>query len=98
MIRKRNEEAARLKTSEAFLATIAEDTNGEIFLPDSPEEMIDKMSTLAKTIDSQYVVTYTPKRPLDEATDGESRIIEVTSRRAGVLIQGRRRFIVANNR
>ena len=73
MIRKRKEEMSKLKTSEAYLTTIAEDTNGEIFLPESTEEMIDKTSTLAKTIDSQYVVTYTPKRPLNEATDGEVR-------------------------
>jgi VWFA-related protein len=98
MVNKRREQAAQLKTSEAYLATLAEDTNGEIFLPDSTDEMIEKTSTLAKNIDSQYVVTYTPKRPLDEATDGEVRQIEVTSRRAGVSVQGRRKFIVSNSK
>ena len=85
MVRKRKEQLARLKTSETFLATIAEDTNGEIFLPETPDEMIGKTSVLARNIDSQYVVTYAPKRPLSEATDGETRLIEVTSRRAGVV-------------
>ena len=98
MINKRKQDAARLKASEVYLTTIAEDTNGEIFLPDSTEEMIDKTARLAKTIDSQYVVTYIPKRPLNEATGGEVRIIEATSRRPGLSVQGRRKFIVANAR
>lgn len=96
MVRKRKEQAAQLKTSEAYLTTIAEDTNGEIYLPESDDEMKDKTSTLAKTIDSQYVVTYIPKRPLDESPDGEVRLIEVTSRRPGLMIQGKRKFIVSN--
>lgn len=98
MIRKRKEQVNALKTSEAYLTTIAEDTNGEIFLPESTEEMVAKTSTLAKNIDSQYVVTYTPKRPLNEASDGEVRVIEVMSRRDGVSVQGRRKFVVSNNK
>lgn len=96
MIRKRREEAAKLKTSEKFLTEIAEDTNGEIFLPETTDEMIDKMGILAKTIDSQYVITYVPKRPLDESSDGEVRVIEVSSRRPGVEVQGKRKFIVTS--
>ena len=96
MVNKRREQAAQLKTSEAYLTTIAEDTNGEIFLPETTDEMQEKTSTLAKTIDSQYVVTYTPKRALDEATDGETRLIEATSRRTGLIVQGKRKFIVSN--
>lgn len=96
MMRKRREQTDALKTSEQYLTTIAEDTNGEIFLPDSVEEMVEKTATLAKNIDSQYVVTYTPKRALNEASEGETRTIEVTSRRAGMLVQGRRKFVVTN--
>jgi VWFA-related protein len=96
MIRKRKEQINTLKTSETYLSTIAEDTNGEIFLPETSDEMIQKTATLAKTIDSQYVITYTPKRALNEAVDGETRLIEVSSRRAGVQVQGRRKFVVAN--
>lgn len=98
MIRKRQEQIARLKISEQFLRTIAEDTNGEIFLPETVEEMVDKTARLAKNIDSQYVVTYTPKRPLNEASDGEVRLIEVSSKRAGIDIQGRRKLVVVNNK
>jgi VWFA-related protein len=98
MIRKRQEQIAQLKTSEQFLTTIAEDTNGEIFLPETVEEMVDKTAQLAKNIDSQYVVTYTPKRPLGESPDGEARLIEVSSRRAGIAVQGRRKLVVVNNK
>ncbi|HEX8250927.1 MAG TPA: VWA domain-containing protein [Pyrinomonadaceae bacterium] len=98
MIRKRQEQIAQLKTSEKLLATIAEDTNGEIFLPETVEEMVDKTAQLAKNIDSQYVVTYTPKRALNEADDGEVRVIEVSSRRAGIDILGRRKLVVTNNK
>jgi VWFA-related protein len=94
MIKKRKEESAKLKVSEAALTTIAEDTNGEIFLPETKEEMIEKTATLAKNIDSQYVATYTPKQSLSDAADGEVRNIEVTSRRADVQIQGKRKFVV----
>ncbi|HEX8736409.1 MAG TPA: VWA domain-containing protein [Pyrinomonadaceae bacterium] len=98
MMRKRREQIARLKTSEQFLETLAADTNGEIFLPESVDEMVDKTAQLAKNIDSQYVVTYTPKRPLNEADDGETRQIEVSSRRAGIDVQGRRKLVVISNK
>ncbi|HEX9959470.1 MAG TPA: VWA domain-containing protein [Pyrinomonadaceae bacterium] len=98
MIRKRQEQIAQLKTSEQLLATIAEDTNGEIFLPETVDEMVDKTARLAKNIDSQYVITYTPKHPLNEADDGEVRLIEVSSKRAGIDIQGRRKLVVINNK
>jgi VWFA-related protein len=98
MMRKRREQVAQLKTSEQFLTTIAADTNGEIFLPESVDEMVDKTAQLAKNIDSQYVVTYTPKRPLNEADDGETRQIEVSSKRAGIDIQGRRKLVVVSNK
>lgn len=96
MIRKRREESAKLKTSEQFLTTIAEDTNGEIFLPETKEEMAEKMTTLARNIDSQYVATYTPKMPLSDSADGEVRNIEVTSRRTDIQVQGKRKFVVNN--
>ncbi|MGI8470382.1 MAG: VWA domain-containing protein [Pyrinomonadaceae bacterium] len=96
MIRKRREESEKLRQSEKYLTTIAEDTNGEIFLPDTTDEMIAKTGILARTIDSQYVVTYIPKRPLDESKGGEIRSIEVSSRRPGVEVQGKRKFIVTN--
>lgn len=98
MNRKRKEEMNRIQKSEQFLTTFAEDGNGEIFLPNTISEMIEKTTILAKNIDSQYVVTYTPELPLAEAKNGETRIVEATSRKAGVEIQGRRKLVVASNK
>jgi VWFA-related protein len=98
MIKKRKEESEKLKKSEAFLTTLAEDTNGEIFLPATTEEMTAKTAQLAKNIDSQYVLTYTPKRALSDSNDGETRIIEVSSRRAGLQVQAKRKLIVSGNK
>lgn len=98
MIKKRREQVADLKKSEAFLTMIAEDTNGEIFLPASVEEMIAKTARLAKTIDSHYILTYTPKRPLSESEAGETRIIEVSSRRPAVLVRAKRKLVVSAER
>jgi len=98
MIKKRRQESAKLEKSEKFLTTLAEDTNGEIFLPATVQEMIDKTAQLAKNIDSQYVLTYTPKRALSESNDGETRIIEVSSRRAGLLVQAKRKLVVSSNK
>jgi len=94
MIRKQKERSAALKKSEAELTQLSEDTNGEIFLPETPDEMTDKTGVLAKNIDSQYSLTYTPKRALNEGKTDEVRNIEVTSRRPGLVIQGKRKLVV----
>lgn len=94
--RRGKEDSDRLETGEQFLSKISEDTNGEVFLPESFDEMIEKAAVLAKNIDSQYVVTYVPKRPLKESVAGEIRQIEVSSRRAGLQAQARRKLITGN--
>lgn len=94
MLRKYKERAAALKKSEAELTGLSEDTNGEIFLPETVEEMVAKTEVLAKNIDSQYTLTYTPKRGLNEVEADEVRSIEVTSRRPGLVVQGKRKLVV----
>jgi VWFA-related protein len=94
MIRKQKERSAALKKSEAELTELSNNTNGEIFLPETTEEMQEKTGVLAKNIDSQYTLTYTPKRPLNEVEQEETRNIDVTSRRPGLVIQGRRKLVV----
>lgn len=94
MMRKIKERGEQLKQAEADLTALSEDANGEIYLPIIREEMIDKTETLARNIDSQYVVTYVPKRPLGDVRQDEERNIEVTSRRDDVQIQGRRKLVV----
>ncbi len=85
-------DSENLEAGEQFLTKITENTNGEVFLPESFDEMIDKTTTLARNIDSQYVVTYVPKRPLKDSAAGEIRLIEISSRRAGLQAQARRKL------
>jgi VWFA-related protein len=97
MVKKNKERGDALKRSEQDLTRLTEDTNGIFYLPKTAEEMIDKTAELAKNIDSQYVVTYTPKRPLSESQNGEVRNIEVTSKRDNVVIIARRKLLVVRN-
>jgi VWFA-related protein len=96
MIRKIKERGEDLKRSERELDQLSEDTNGIFYLPENAEEMLLKTGDLARNIDSQYVVTYTPKRPLNESPNGEVRVIEVTSKRDNVIVQAKRKLIVVN--
>lgn len=98
MIRKNKERGEALKRSERELSQLTDDTNGIFYLPENREEMILKTGSLARNIDSQYVLTYTPKRPLNESPNGEMRVIEVTSRRDNVIIQAKRKLVVVNNK
>jgi VWFA-related protein len=97
-LKKMRERKASLIESEQYLAAIAADTNGEFVAPASKEEMLDKTALVARFIDSSYVITYTPKRPLKESKIGEIRNIEVTSRRPDLEVLARRKLIVSNEK
>lgn len=94
MIRKMSERKDALKESEEYLAALADDTSGQFVLPESNDEMIEKTALVARVIDSNYVITYTPKRALSNAKPGEIRSIEVTSKRPGLQIQARRKLLI----
>lgn len=94
MARKYRQRIEELKKSEAELVQLSEDTNGEFFLPATLEEMQDKTGRLARNIDSQYTLTYTPKRPLGDVITDETRNIEITARRPGYVVQGKRKLVV----
>jgi VWFA-related protein len=94
MIRKMNDRKFALKESEEYLAALADDTSGQFVLPETIEEMIEKTALVARVIDSNYVITYTPKRALSESKSGEIRSIEVTSKRPGLQVQARRKLII----
>jgi VWFA-related protein len=87
---------AALENAEEQLGKLAENTNGEIMLPTSLEEMVERTAVVAKLIDSSYVVTYIPKVPFDESP--KDRSIDVTSRRPGLVVQARRRLVVPKDR
>ncbi len=94
-IKQRSEDLAK---SQQVLTDLSEDANGEIYLPETREEMIEKAVTLAKNIDSQYVLTYVPKRSLIDVDADETRIIEVFSRRSGISVQAKRKLIVKKSK
>lgn len=83
-----------LEKAEVFLEKLAGDTNGLFLLPETADEMVDKTTLIARVIDSNYVVTYTPKRPLSESEPGETRVIEVSSRKPGLRVLAKRKLAV----
>ncbi len=89
----RNQSKA-LATSQIQLAVLSEHTGGEFFLPDSLDEMTEHARVIARRINSQYVVTYSPKRPLKDVKDDEIRQVEVTSRRPDIDARASRRLVV----
>ncbi|HSK73878.1 MAG TPA: VWA domain-containing protein, partial [Pyrinomonadaceae bacterium] len=93
-LRKMRERKDALIESEKYLYNLAESTSGEFILPETGEEMLDKTSQVAQLIDSHYVVTYTPKRPLSEASKGEIRNIVVSSKRQGLQVMARRKLVI----
>ncbi len=97
-LRKMRERKTALLESEKYLTSLAKDTNGEIILPESKEEMLEKTALVASIIDSSYVVTYTPKRALAESPTSEVRNIEISSRRADLQVQARRKLVTTSNK
>lgn len=93
-LKKMRERKTALLDGEKYLTELSKDTNGEIILPESNEEMLEKTAVIAQIIDSSYVLTYTPKRALSESAPGEVRSIEVSSRRPDLQVQARRKLIV----
>jgi VWFA-related protein len=93
MVRSINKRADDLNQSEAILADLSKNTNGEFILPGTIDEMIEKPASIARSIDSSYVVTYTPKVPINDAQQGETREVIVTSKREGLEVFAKRKIV-----
>jgi VWFA-related protein len=94
---KRREEYKRATIfSEAQLSEIAEESGGQIWLPESSNDLLSEAESIARDIGSQYVVTYRPTRSLALAKAGEYRKVEVASRRVGLYLRSRQGYIVTN--
>ena len=93
MRKKRSAYKEATEQSEVWLRSLAEETGGLVFIPRSLEEMGPRAEEIAKEIDSQYVVTYTPKRPLAEATVEEYRRLNVASGVIGLHLRARRGYV-----
>lgn len=94
MIRARKQRKEALKLSQEQLNTLAIESGGEMIIPASLQEMTQQAAEVADTINSQYVITYVPKRALADADAGEVREIGVIPRRVGLVVQARRKFTV----
>lgn len=80
--------------SEAKLQTVAEDTGGMFQAPEQTETMWLFATEIAKAIDSQYVVTYTPTKPFADSENGEARKIRVSTHCSGMQIRSRQKLVV----
>ena len=94
MRRQRKAYENEVKKSQQVLKNVADETGGRLMLPLNSDEMLAQAREVARTIGSEYVVTYRPKRPLAEATPGEYRRIQVASRRVGLSLHARRGYVV----
>ena len=83
---------ADLELAEEMLESLAVNTNGTMISPDLVDDMEFKTALVARNIDASYVLTYMPKVPFSEK--GGERNIEVTSKRAGLVVQAKRKFVV----
>jgi VWFA-related protein len=81
------------KESEVWLTGLAAETGGIMSLPPTIDEMIRQGEVTAREIDSQYVLAYTPKRPLSSAVAGEYRSIRVAPSHGGVEVHTRKGFV-----
>ncbi len=95
MIRTLKAHQADLEKAQHQLEEVAENTNGEFILPETTDEMSEKASLVSRMIDSSYVVTYVPKVPVVGTRGIAERNIEVTSKRSGLLVQARRKLLIA---
>jgi hypothetical protein len=96
LIKKLKARQADLETSQDQLEKLSENTNGEFILPQTVDEMAEKSALVARMIDSTYVVTYTPKIAVVGTRGRAERNIEVTSKRAGLVVQARRKLVIDN--
>ena len=94
MRRRRQDYEAAMRESEQRLAALAAETGGRLHAPDSADNLIAQGREVARDIGAQYVITYTPRRPLAAARPGEYRRLEVVARRIGLTLRARRGYIV----
>jgi VWFA-related protein len=81
------------KANEQRLISLAEETGGQLLMAENTQDLLKKADEVARDIGAQYVVTYTPKRPLSSAKAGEYRKVEVAPRKTGVRLRTRRGYI-----
>ena len=94
LLKRRKEYERATIFSEAQLSEIAEESGGQIWLPESTSDLLSEAESIARDIGSQYVITYRPTRPLASAKSGEYRKVEVASKRVGLHLRSRQGYVV----
>jgi VWFA-related protein len=94
MIRAVRQKREAWRTSEAKLQNLAEDTGGMFQAPEEYETVLKLAVEIAKAIDSNYVISYTPTKPIAESPKGAARKVRVSSHLNGVQIRSRQKIIV----
>jgi VWFA-related protein len=84
-----------MKRGEDTMKTLAADTGGRLWIPLSAEDLALQGSEVAREIGTQYVVTYTPTRPLALSSETEMRRVVVLPRRNGLQVRTRRVYVTA---
>ena len=79
---------------ELMLTSLSKEAGGNIWLPETLDQMIADGAKVARLIDAEYLVTYRPSRPFASAQKDEVRRIEIVSRRVGLNIVSRRSYVV----
>jgi VWFA-related protein len=90
---RRMEYLKAMKEGERWLRQFAFETGGTMFVPPSAEEMLANVEEIARNVDSQYVITYKPKRSFASGAEEEYRRIEIATRRAGLVVSSRRGYV-----
>jgi VWFA-related protein len=84
-----------LARGEQQMKVLTAETGGRIYLPTNDDELIAEGADVAREIGTEYVVTYSPKRPLASSPPDEYRRINVVPRRSGLLLRSRRGYVAA---
>lgn len=82
------------RESETRMRELAEDTGGVFHAPEEPVTMLEFAFEVAGAIGSQYVVTYSPTKPVADLPRGETRKVRVGTHCDGVEIRSRQKLIL----
>jgi VWFA-related protein len=85
-----------MQRSEQQMKTLTAETGGRIYLPATDEDLIAEGVDVAHEIGTEYVLTYSPKRPLAESPPDEYRRLQVFPRRSGLTLRSRRGYVAAS--
>lgn len=88
-----NRQRGAWREAEVRLTTLAEETGGIFEAPEDIESMLLRGREIAQAIDSQYIVTYTPKRSISETANNDTRQVRVVSRRVGLKVRSKQKVV-----